>query len=68
MCPACVAGAAWIIGSAVTTSGAGFLGLRGLRRRKGSKTEVASCEREQRRNEHGKRNEQDGTTQSGNGG
>jgi hypothetical protein len=68
MCPACIAGAAWIIGSAVTTSGAGFLGMRGLRRRKDSKTQGANYESEERRNEHGKRNEQDGTAQSGNAG
>jgi hypothetical protein len=65
MCPACIAGAAWIIGSAVTTSGAGFLGFRGLRRKKDSKAQGANCEREDRRNEHGKRNEQAGRAQSG---
>jgi len=68
MCPACVAGAAWIIGSVMTTGGAGALGLKGLRRKKALKTPGANYRTEERRQDNGKCNEQAGCAQGGHAG
>ncbi len=64
MCPACMAGAAWIIGSVVTTGGIGALGAKMFRSKKNSKvqrTENAT----QRRNGDGYSDKQERNLESG---
>ena len=65
MCPACVAGVAWIVGIVVTGGGAGILTTRTLRSKRIPKLNGPNCNGAERRSEHGKRNEQTGSAQSG---
>lgn len=64
MCPACIAGVAWIVGGVMTTGGAGIVAKAKLRGKRILKFHGAKCEMEKRRNDHGKRNEQAADTQS----
>ena len=65
MCPACIAGAAWLIGSTVTGGGAGILGLRRLRRKTCSKAYGAANGNDERRKGDGECDKQTASAQSG---
>jgi hypothetical protein len=64
MCPACVAGAAWIIGSVVTTGGIGALGAKMFRSKRNSKVHATESPK-QRRKGDGYSDKQEGNLESG---
>lgn len=66
MCPVCVGAAAWVISSALTGSGAALISVRSFRQKRDSKAPAAQYGGKQRRHDHGKRNNEAGSTQSGN--
>lgn len=64
MCPACVAGAAWIIGSVVTTGGLSALGAKVFRSKRSTKTQDLANAK-QRRKSDGYSDKQEGNLESG---
>jgi len=64
MCPACMAGAAWIIGSVVITGGIGALGAKMFRSKRHTKTDDLENTK-QRRNGDGYGDKQEGNLESG---
>jgi len=64
MCPACMAGAAWIIGSVVTSGGIGALGAKMFRSKKNPKTRNTDNAK-QRRKGDGYGDKQEGNLESG---
>ncbi len=62
MCPACIAGAAWIIGSVVTASGISALGAKVFRSKRSTKTYENAT---QRRDGHDHSDKQEGNFESG---
>jgi hypothetical protein len=64
MCPACMAGAAWIIGSVMTTGGLSALGAKMFRSKRNTKTQDADNAK-QRRNSDDDSDKQEGNFESG---
>jgi hypothetical protein len=64
MCPACMAGAAWIIGSVVTSGGIGALGAKMFRSKRNTKTHDVGNPK-QRRKGDGYSDKQEGSLESG---
>ena len=64
MCPACMAGAAWIIGSVVTTGGISALGAKMLRSNRNSKVHATENPKQRRKgDDYG--DKQEGNLESG---
>ena len=64
MCPACMAGAAWIIGSVVTTGGLTALGAKMFRSKRNTETQDPDNAK-QRRKGDGYGDKQEGNLESG---
>jgi hypothetical protein len=60
MCPACIASAAWVVGSAVSTGGVTALVVRTFGKNKKSTTKNDSANSEQRSNDHGYTHDESG--------